>query len=128
MELTGIATDMYAISQNLTQEQKEKLGDILAQYDPEIFAGNQLQSLRNDISDAGISLNSQAMRMIREAGFDLRGQKQEASTENADNDLKSQKTELWDLFKQFQMGEITEAEFKSAVGEMQVGMLFNISL
>jgi hypothetical protein len=126
MELTGIAGQMNNMAQHLSKDQKDTLEEILSRYDPENLSRNDLQSLREEIADAGIPRNSAAMRVLREAGFNLRGQGQ-GPEKDVEDFLEVHKGELWGLFKQFQMGKLSEAEFKTAVGELKAGMLLNIS-
>lgn len=128
MELNSIGNQNSALAQHLSQEQKDTLAEILSRYDPENLSRNDLNSLRGEIADAGIPRNAQAMRFMREAGFNLRGEGLGPKSSNPEDFFEQHKGELWGLYRQFQMGKISEAEFKSAVGEQKAGLLLKVQL
>lgn len=127
MELSGIANQNGALDKVLSEEQQSALKEILSRYDPENLSSQDLQDLRGELAEAGIPRNGQTQQIMHDAGFNLRGRVAgaEGAGDNATAEL--QKSELWGLFRQFQMGKISEAEFKTAVGDFRAGMLMRAS-
>lgn len=128
MELTGIAGQNQTLAELLSQDQKESLQEILSRYDPENLTRDKMESLRRELAEAGIHRNYAVMSILNEAGFNLRGKSGETAVVTGERSLQPFKSELWDLFQQFQMGKISEAEFKSQVGELKAGLLLKITL
>jgi len=127
MELTGIANQKGVSEVPLREEQVQALEDIASRYDPENLSRDDLKNLRADLADAGLLGSSQARQYLQEAGFSLRGKAAGPQQDGANASTELQKSELWGLFRQFQMGKISEAEFKTAVGDFRAGMLMRAS-
>lgn len=127
MELTGIANQSNGLEKPLSEQQKAALAEILSGYDPENLSKQDLRDLRGEIADAGIPRNGQTQQIMLDAGFNLRGNLAGAEVAGEGAAAQLQKSELWGLFRQFQMGQISEAEFKTAVGDFRAGMLMRAS-
>ena len=128
MEINGIFGMQKHLSLTMTDEQKESMSNILANYDPEDFTTQDMQSLRRDMMEAGIFNSREAMLMMRQAGFQTPTISEEDSEGSltAAQQLEASKGELWDIYKQFQTGEITEEEFLSLVkGQVGSGSLID---
>lgn len=109
----------------MTEDQKETLADILAKYDPENMTAEDRKNMKQDIVDAGIPKSRDAMEMLREAGF-MKGKDKDPQTEALKAKSPQGKGQLWDLYKEFQDGRITEAEFLAQVRGQSNGSLLDI--
>lgn len=120
MEITGLGNYLPTTdSTTLSEEQKKKLQEILASYDPENMTADDRSDLLQDLKDAGIPRCQDALDMMRLAGF--KAAKKTDSTQtpsllDADQDQTGvQNGELWTAYQKFQSGEITEDEFLSQI-------------
>lgn len=128
MEINGIFGMGKGVELPLSQEQKDNLEAILAKYDPEKMTWQDMAAMREEMAEAGIPRSREALVMLREAGFSpalLHGKGDEVR--NGEEQTRSTKGELWDLYQQLQNGAITEADFQARVKhQIQSGSLISL--
>jgi hypothetical protein len=124
MQITGFHGNNPHMQAPMSEEQQARMQEILAKYDPESATREDLQSMRQELFQAGIPRSRQAMDMLKDAGFGpgmplghgtgrfIGEGADEAEIASAQQMRKGQ---LWDLYKQFQAGEISDAEFMNLV-------------
>lgn len=115
MRITGAYGMEQATAVPMTDEQKTQAEEILAKYDPENMTPEDWEAMREEFEQAGIRPGRQMMQMMQEAGFPRPPRPERPAAEQADapqgNAYGAKKGELWELYQQFQSGEITEDEF-----------------
>lgn len=127
MEISGLygMNPMFDIT--MTEEQKTTLAEILSKYDAEDFSAQDKRDLRDELVEAGIPRCRDAMQLIREAGLDLRPDRQDKDSGLGIGQYGMQKGELWDYYMQLQNGDITEEEFLSLIKQgTSAGSLFSL--
>ena len=126
MQISGVSSSYTTMSYSqtsLTDEQKDALEEILAKYDPENMSGEDMESLKTELQEAGIRPTREVGQIMNEAGFGPPSGVQGAGgpppgppPDMADND-DDEENELLELINQVKTGEITQEEFLSTLEE-----------
>ena len=109
--------------------QKSVLEDIISKYDPRNMSPEDKQAMKEELVEAGIPRSKEAMLMLREAGFSMRSEKAEGENPGLGHKTDPlKKGELWDLYRQYQAGQISEAEFREITSrDISAGSLFSFT-
>ena len=116
MEIQGLGAVGGAFSAQqttLTEEERARLEEILAKYDPENMSDEEKQALMEELKSSGIPRCRETFQAIKGAGFELpkppqgqagpeAGQAQEAG---------AMFPELMNLLNQLKQGDITQDDF-----------------
>lgn len=125
MEISGIFGMRQGLDLPMTEEQKSRMEDILGKYDPENVSREDMESLRQELLEAGIPRSKESMQMMREAGFGPPA-KDGDGPQGTQGQLETKKGELWDIYQQLQNGEISEADFMQHIrGQVATGSLID---
>lgn len=120
----------------LTEDQKNQLEEIIAQYDPENFSLEDQQSMMQEIKSASIQPGKEMFLMMQAAGFS----KPEGPPPPPPGDMKiggidnEQLTSLLDLLTMVQSGELTDKEVEEQIDAFRqqlsnsVGQIVDISI
>jgi Ca2+-binding EF-hand superfamily protein len=117
----GLNNDIFTKFQTpLTEDQKNKLEEILAKYDPANLTEADKKSLMDELKNSGIPRCKETFQMLKDAGFKLGhgGGQPDGMQVGADG---QQNSELLTLIQQLESGQITEEEFRALIGEMVQG-------
>ena len=112
---------------SLTEKQKERMEEILSEYDAENMTKEDMESLKQDMEDAGIPRCRERTMLLRSSGFGSLERQEGKEQTSLLGRMQSQKGEIWDMYQQFQNGDITEEEFKAMIqSQIQSGSLINL--
>jgi Ca2+-binding EF-hand superfamily protein len=116
----------------MTDEQKQKLQDILSKYDPDSTTGDTMKAMMDEIKEAGIKPSKDFKEIMDKAGFKPpekpSGPPPDDMQADSSNDIKSQ---LLDLLDEQKSGTLTEDDINSFIeslkssGSSTVGTLIN---
>ena len=106
--------------ETLTDEQKAKLEEILAKYDPENLSDEDRKAMMDEMRAAGLPRSRETFQMLKDAGFQPpkppTGQGMPAglgqTTSSGDTDMRSQ---LMDMIEKLKSGTLSEKDFLSQI-------------
>lgn len=126
MQISGFSGQMQMPDIPLSDEQKTTMEEILSQYDAENMTKEDMESIRQELEDAGIPRSKESMQMMRAAGFGPPPKPQGAGMMMSQSS-NSEKGELWNIYQQLQQGEISEEEFLAQIRtQAQAGSLISL--
>lgn len=70
---SGVSAPIFQSPQSHSEDQKQSLNDVIAQYDPSDLSDEEAKTLVNEISELGISRGEDLTTALSEAGFDPKG-------------------------------------------------------
>jgi len=110
----------------MTEEQKAAAQEILAKYDPENMTREDMLAMREEFQDAGISRSRGLMQMMQEAGFKGPRKDDTSQVQARENRNGTPRGALWQLYQQFQSGDMSEDEFLEQIKKTPItGQLVN---
>lgn len=122
MRVTGSYGMNQAMEAPMTEEQKKTAEEILAKYDPENMTGEDMLAMRKEFHEAEIPRSRELQLMMQENGF--KGPRKDDAANVQPQE--SKRGALWQLYQQFQSGELNEEEFIDQIKNTPItGQLVN---
>ncbi|BBD08147.1 hypothetical protein [Desulfovibrio ferrophilus] len=123
-------TGGYGMNQSMdipmTEEQKTTAEEILAKYDPENMTRDDMLAMRKEFHEAGIPRSRELQQMLQESGFKGPRKENENALQAQGNQFGTKRGALWQLYQQFQSGELNEEEFIEQIKNTPItGQLVN---
>lgn len=131
--------------QSLTDEQKQKVNDILSNYDSSSFSQDDFESIFKQFKDAGIPMGDSLKSTVEDAGFDFSANIQaemqangmqgpggmqgggmmpppppkSSSDSDSDSDTNDYSKQLSELLTSYENGDATQSDFENFINSIK---------